>query len=329
MTLRSGTTLCSGLALALVVIAGCEGSSVAPRPVAHVGGIVLDASVVEHVAARDGLTAEDARVRAVDTLRLVAAGREQHATSRADPGPVLAPRRAEHLRRAALARLWLTEQFEPAHGPEDIPDDDPRLVRARADPRLVHPEIHVVCQVVVEPPSHVTELSAKAAITSDPAWREAARAAFAPVLARIERNVPVSDAEACRLLEREVELSGNADDPRLAVSFSRPGGFDLEACIEQDESGTCTKPRFDPAWTEQVRSVAVPGRTAPFFTQFGLHLVQVEQRLPAQPAGDPATEQALREAVHDAWRVEALDRKLDELGRARTVRLAAPGEDQP
>lgn len=300
-----------------------------PQPVARVGGLVLDASVVEHVAARDGLSREDARARAIDTLRLVAAGREQHAAGRADPGPVLAARRTEHLVRAARARLWLTERFEPEHRPEDIPSDHPGLVRARQDPRLVHPELYRVCQVVVEPPLDVTELSAKAAITSDPAWREAARAALAPVLARIERNVPVDDAEACRLIEREVELSGAGEDPRLVVSFPRPGGFDLDACLEPDDAGGCSKPRFDPEWTAKVRAQAVPGRSMPFFTRFGLHVVQVEQRLPAQPAGDPATEQALREAVHDAWRAEALDRRLQELGRARTVRMALPQEDAP
>jgi len=294
-----------------------------------VGGLALDASVVEHVAVRDGLSAEDARARAVDTLRLVAAGREQHAAGQADPGPVLAPRRAEHLRRAALARLWLTERFEPEHGPDDIPADDPRLVRARADPRLVHPEIHMLCQVVVEPPPEVTELDAKAVITSEPAWREAARAALAPVLARIERNVPVDDAEACKLVGREVELSGKGNDPRLVVSFPKSGGFDLEACVQVDEAGACVQPRFDPVWTEAVRQLPVPGRSEPFFTRFGLHVVQVEQRLPARPEGDPATEQALREAVHEAWRVATLDRALEELRRARTVRTAMPVEGAP
>ncbi len=310
----------------VLVLAGC-GSERAPQPVARVDELVLDAAVVEHIAARDGLSPEAARARAVDTLRLVAAGRERHAQGKADPGPVLSPRRAEHLRRAARARLWLSERFEPEHGPQDIPDDDPRLVRARLDPRLVHPEIHVACQVVVEPPPEVTALEAKAAITVDPAWREAAQAAAAPLLARIERNVPVGDAEACALVEREVELSGPAEDPRLQITFSRAGGFDLDACAELDEAGACSKPRFDPEWTARVRALAVPGRTAPFFTRFGLHLVQLEQRLPPQPADDPATEQAVRASVLDPWRAEAFDRRLEALGRARTVRLALAAED--
>jgi hypothetical protein len=316
-----------------VLAAGCGQPGAAPQPVARVGGLVLDAAVIDWLAARDGSTSEQARTRAVDTLRLVAAGRQRHAEQRADPGPVLAPRRAEHLRRAALARLWLVERFEPEHRPQDIPDDEPRLVEARADPRLVHPELHVVCQVVVEPPPDVTEPTAKAAITTDPAWREAARRALAPVLARIERNVPVDDAEACRSIEREVELSGAGDDPRLVVSFPRPGGFDLDACLvpREGEGGTCAEPRFDPEWTAAVRSLPAPGRSAPFFTRFGLHVTQLEARLPARPAADPETERALREAVHDAWRADALARRLDELGRARTVRMVGlgPVEGEP
>jgi hypothetical protein len=308
----------------LLSIAGCGEPGGAARPVVRVGGLVLDAAVVEHVAARDGLPADAAQARAVDTLRLVAAGRERHARGGADPGPVLAPRRAEHLRRAARARLWLTERFEPAHGPGDIPHDDPRLVRARQDPRLVHPALHVVCQVVVEPPPTVTTLEAKAAITTDPAWREAATAVLAPILARVERNVPVDDAEACALVDREVELSGSGDDPRFHVGRPRLSGFDLDACAETDAAGACVQPRFDPAWTAVVRALPAPGRSAPFFTRFGLHLVQLQERLPPQPAGDPATEQAVRAAVLDAWRADALARRLVALQHAHTVRMADP-----
>jgi hypothetical protein len=316
----------TGLALALVIalVAGCGEPTEAAQPVARVGGLVLDARVVEHVAARDGLSPAQAHARAIDTLRLVAAGREQHAQGRADPGPVLAPRRAEHLRRAARARLWLTERFEPEHGPAAIPDDDPRLVRARQDPRLVHPELHVACQVVVEPPTEVTELAAKAAITSDPAWREAATRTLAPILARIDRNVPVGDAEACALMDREVQLSGESGDPRLHVSRPRVGGFDLDACGKTDDAGACVQPRFDPEWTAVVRALPAPGRSTPFFTRFGLHLVQLQERLPAQPAGDPATEAIVRAAVLDAWRSDALGRRLDELQRERTVRMVDP-----
>lgn len=303
----------------------CGGSG-GGRPVARVAGLPLHDEVVAQLAARDELSPAQARARAIDTLRLVAAGRAEHAGQGDDPGPVLSPRRAEHLRRAALARLWLTERFEPEHGPEDVPDDDPRLLQARKDPRMVHPELVSLCQVVVEPPD-VEDLSDKAAITEDPAWREAASRALAPVLARIERTVAVGDPDACPLLMRTVELSGPGDDPQLRVTSPRAGGFDLDACLERDDAGACVEPRFAPEWTEQVRAMEVPGFSAPFFTRFGLHVVYAHERLPARPAGDPATEAALREAVLDAWRADALDRRLDALRQASTVRVASPRED--
>lgn len=293
------------------------------------GGLVLDAAVVEHIAARDGLSADQARQRALDTLRLVAAGRQQRAEAggAGEAGEAVPERRAEHLRRAARARLWLTERFEPEHGPDDIPDDDPRLVRARTDPSLVHPEIHRVCQVVIQPPG-VDDLEAKAAITDQAPWRQAAQDALAPVLERIERNVPVGDPEACQLIQREIQLSAALTDPRLELSFPKPGGFDLDACLQVRESdGACIQPRFDPAWTSQVRAMEAPGLSAPFFTRFGLHVVYLAEHLDAQPKGDPATEQAVRRAVLDAWRADRLDARLDQLGQAASVRVRTPSGD--
>lgn len=313
--------------LALALVTGCPGAAEPPRrPVARIGTLVLDASVVEQIAARDGLSEAEARQRALSTLRLVAAGRQQHAASGEDPGPVLSERRATHLRRAATARLWLEERFEPAHGPDDIPADDPRLVSARQDPRLVHPEIHSVCQVVVEPPD-VDDLEARAAITADPQWRDAAQAALAPVLARIERTVPPGDPEACRLIGRQVQLSEALADPRLQLSFPKPGGFDLEACIQiRPHDGHCLQPRFDPEWTAVVRAMEAPSLSAPFFTRFGLHAVYLHERLPPQPADDPATESIVRASVLDAWRAEQLDLRLQQMSQDRSVRMVRPSD---
>lgn len=296
------------------------------RPVARIGALVLDASVVEQIATRDGLSETEARQRALSTLRLAAAGRQQHAASGEDPGPVLSERRATHLRRAARARLWLEERFEPAHGPDQIPADDPRLVRARLDPRLVHPEIHSVCQVVVEPPN-VDDLDAKAEITADPQWQDAARATLVPVLKRIERTVPLGDPEACRLIGLQVQLSEALTDPRLQLSFPKPGGFDLDACIQiRPSDGHCLQPRFDPQWTAVVRAMETASLSAPLFTRFGLHVVYLHERLPAQPADDPATESVVRASVLDAWRAEQLDLRLQQMSQRRSVRMVRPSD---
>jgi len=311
-------------ALLLGLSGGCENGSSERQTLARVGELELDARVVEEIAARDGLTTEQARARALDTLRLVAAARAEQSDRGEEPG--LVPRRAEHLRRAARARLWLRERFEPSHRPEDIPDDHPLLARARLEPRLVHPEIWNVCQVVIEPPN-VDDLEAKAVITIEPAWREAARAFFARVQPRILRSVAIDDHEACKLIAEQVELSAQPDDPRLSLTFPRPGGFDLDACLTRDDEGECIQPHFDPEWTAQVRAMDVPGFSEPFFTQFGLHWVYAVERLPAHLADDPATERFLRETVLDAWRAKELDRTLEELQQKRAVRMVRPPQE--
>ena len=313
----------------LLTLGSCGGTeTTGPAPVARIGGLAVDAAMLEHVAERDALSEADARQRTLDIARLVAARRQERAIDGDASKPALPPRRAEHLRRAALARLWLEERFEPEHGPDDIPNDDPRLQRAREDTRLVHPELHQVCQVVVQPPG-VDDLDTKAVITARPQWQEAAQAALDPVLERIERNVPVGDPEACQLIQREIQLSEAPTDPELELSFPKPGGFDLSACVQVRESdGECIQPLFDPAWTAKVGAMDAPSLSSPFFTRFGLHLVYLADRLPAQPAGDPATERALREIVLDAWRAEQLDVQLQQMGKARSVRLVQPSGDE-
>lgn len=319
---RSRSELAAG-ALTLLLTAACN----EPRDgaaVGRVGGLPLHEAVVQYVAERDGLRPEDARARAVETLRLVAAAREARADG--EP-PAVRPQRAEHLRRTARARLWLRERFEATHGAADIPEDHPLLVNARGNPRLVHPELFVVCQVLVEPPD-VQDEQAKASITTDPDWRESASATMELLLQRIDRYVPPDDPDTCDLIATQVELAGALDDPRLSLRYERPGGFDLDACAEEGDDGSCVRPQFAPEWTEVVRQLPAPSLSSPFFTRFGLHLVYVSERLPDRPAGDPATEEALRQAVLDPWRAESLDQALQQIGEQRAVRMVRPTEDE-
>ncbi len=317
----------------LAAVASACGGDAAPTPaaVARVGQLVLDAAVVEHIAARDGLSEAQARDRALDTLRLVAAARHEHEARGDDPGPTVAPMRAAHLRRGARARLWLQAHFEPAHRPQDIPDDDPMLVRARSSSRHVHPALSTLCQVLVLPAAPADDPDAPASPDDprarDPQWQKAARDAVAPLLARIERNVPPDDPEACSLIEREFALSEQPDDPRVRITFEGLGGFDLDACLRERDDGTCSERQFEPTWTEAVRAASAPGPLPPLFTPFGLHLVHLQGTLPARLADDPATEQAIRAEVHDAWRARTLAAEIDRMGKAAGLRLVLPTED--
>lgn len=316
-------------ALLLALALGCSTPAAAPPdPVAVVDGYVLDQAVIDELVAREpGRTEDEARRLAIETLRLRAAGREQQRARSETVG--LAPRREQQLRRAALARRWLRDAFEPSRGPEDIPDDHPRLKRARVDPMQVHPELSLVCQAVIGPPRDVTDREEISRITADPSWRAAAEQAMAPIERRVQQGVPPGDPDACQLFADRVGLSDPPDDPRLAVTMSKAGGFDLDACGEKDEQGRCTKPTFAPEWTSVVREMAPGQFAAPFFSRFGLHLVYLHQRLPSRPADDPATEAALRADLLPVWRAEQLDEALATMGQQRAVRIAPPTAEAP
>lgn len=328
-------SLAAALTLMLPLAAGgCPAEPSPPEPLTSIDGQVLDRAVVRMLEQRDGLSEADATTRAIETLRLAAAARAQQVERGQEPG--LAPHREEHLRRTALARLWLRERFEATHGVDDIPADEPTLARARNSPRMVHPELYKVCQILVTPPKPTAEEgddetddgdtpSERDTVidTRDPQWRAAAQAALAPVLERVQRGVPVGDIEACPLIGQHVSLSPEGSDPNVVLSFERAGGFDLDACAETAEDGSCTTPSFAPEWTAAVRGLAtVPGLSSPFFTRFGLHVVYVHERLPARLADDPATEVALREAIVDGWRAQKLGEALSAMEQKRAVRVA-------
>ncbi|MEM7160177.1 MAG: hypothetical protein AAF799_45485 [Myxococcota bacterium] len=318
---RAGIASLAGLTL----LSACGDANAPRQPVARVGSLVLEATVVEQLQQRDGLSEADARARGLETLRLVAAARAEQAARNEPPG--LTERRAEHLRRSAQSRLWISEVFEPEHGPDDIPDDHPLLERARIDKMLIHPELYRVCQIVIEP-REAADPDVLAAQIAEPAWQMAAMSALEPVLARVKRSVPVGDAEACKLMGQAVRLSGTLDDPSLTLKFPAAGGFDLNACAATDPTGKCVERRFHESWASVVRKTEPPGFSEPFFTPFGLHVVYVDGHMPGRSIADADTEAFLRETVVDAWRAQQFDQQLDALSKKRSVRMTRPAEDE-
>lgn len=295
----------------------------AGRPLAGVGDEVLDASVVEQVALRDGITVQEARQHVADTLRIVAAARAEQGDA-AEPTALLAPHRRAHLLRAARARLWLESEFEPTHRPDDIPADHPLLVKARNSRKHIHPRIHLVCQVIAMPGEDL-EPGARSARTADPTWREQAQARLAPLADRLRRSLPADDPDPCELITRWVHLEPRElDDVRFRVES---GGFDLKACAEPADGGGCKTPQFVPAWTGPVSQAEAPGFLEPFFTEFGLHLVHVVDILPARSLDDPGTDAYLREQVHPRWQREAFETTVHRLREKRAVRMTSPAED--
>jgi hypothetical protein len=287
--------------------------------IARIGDETLYGSVVEHVAARDGVDLEEARQRVADVLRLVAAARARQ-DGVDDPIDLVSPHRVRHLERAARARLWLETDFEARHRPSDIPADDPRLQAMRTSPKFIHPVVHMVCQLIAMPPVDLERSDAEA-LAEDPAWRKRAQAVFEPVADRMRRHLPEGDADLCKLMQQWVHLEKPGDDVRFRVES---GGFDLEACAQVGENGECKTPAFSPRWTEPVSRAQGAGFLPPFFTEFGLHLVYVIDILPARSLDDPDTDTFLRETAHAGWQQEAFATYVQRLREKRTVRLAPP-----
>ena len=292
----------------------------ARRPLARIGDEVLDGSVVDLVAARDGLDDATAREHVADTLRLVAAARDEASRRGTEATAELDEDRRAVLRRGALARLWLRETFEPSHRAEDIPDDDPMLVRGLADGRLVHPEVHRLCQLVAVPDGDLDPEPARAR-AADPKWRAQARARFDPAAERVRRYVRPDDPHACDEMARLLQFETvHADDVELRVESA---AFVLDACGKQAPDGSCLERAWAPEWVEQVEAVRAPGFTTAFWTRFGRHLVFVLEVLPSHPADDPATATWVRSRIHDAWARAAFEQTMERLRGEHSVRIAA------
>ncbi len=286
-----------------------------------IDGVPIEPAVVEHIAARDGVDATTARARMIETLRLAAA-------ARADRGAEaeLAEARRTHLRRTALARVVLHDDFEASHRIDDLPTDDPLLVRARTEPRFVHPALHHVCQVIAAPPGKLDD-ETLAAKTAEPQWRARALARMEALRRHVEATVPLDDADACELMLRNTELERDPDDDTIALRSEGAGGFDLDACAEPlGSDGRCDSPRFAPEWVDAVREGPVPGLRGPFPTRFGVHLALVREVLPASLPENPGFEAELRARIHPMWTTAALGEWLTSLRTRHAALVAVGGE---
>lgn len=296
-------------------VTGCE----AATPQAHptIGGRAIDPVVVEHVARRDGLSNEAARQKVIDTLRLVA---DAGATD--DASLPLSAQRRDHLLRTARARLAIDEAFVSTHGPADIPDDHPRLVRARADKRFSHPELYATCQLIVAPPGEPQSPEVAAAV-ADPQWQARALAWMTEVREHVLATVPPGDPDSCTLLLERLELERTGDRPDMKIRGEGLGGFDLDACAtEREADGRCATPQLAAEWVLPVREGPVPGLRGPFVTRFGVHLVLVREVLAPSGPQDPDFDTRVRAAVHTAWQTETFGAWVASL-RTRHAALVA------
>jgi len=224
-----------------------------------------------------------------------------------------------------MVRLWLREVFEPAHAGSAIPRKivEQNLADPRLTQRLFHPELWFVCQALILP-SERDEDGRNGLPPTEPdaaqAWQAAAHAAFAPLVARVQRvasDLVSPDRGDCSVLERIV----GASEREFEAMVIRTERF-IFAPSEAEA--------LDRQWVEEVTTLAGPGLIGPFATRFGVHLVVVSKIEAAALADDSlapeqlaaAREAKLRGSIEQSWRAEQLQRKLAAIRDRRIVRLA-------
>lgn len=302
---------------------GCDDSS-QRQSGPKVGSRAIAPAVVDMVAKRDGLEPAEAELYVEQTLRWVADAERQAAQAGAEPTPLLTDARAEHLRRAAAARVWLDDVFEPAHRVEDIQASDPAFVQAANSSRFKHPRVHVVCQLVAAPSGKFEGPDATAELikaAEDEAWRERAKARFDPVAARLKRYMNPSDPQGCTLVRKLMRFEDvEADGVTLRIES---GGFDLDACAQpRDADGTCSKPMWASEWSEEVAKASGPQVLPTFSSRFGFHLVMVVEVREASDPSDPDVADEIRTAIGPQWSFDAFQTTLAQFREKRAVRVA-------
>ena len=296
--------------LATLGAAGCgdEDEVRYTEPVASIDGEVLDQSVVRMLAERDAVDESQAREHALETLRLAAAYREALEGGSAE-AVLIEPGRERQLRRSALARLWLEEDFEPKHGLEDIPDE---LIEQNMGLRSAfHPEVHQLCQVIVQPAEKDPETGRRKLAPDDDAWWADAGAYLEPIEGRLKRYIPDPGTEpGCEFFGK---VARRGDDEQDEDMFLK---------IEQGGYAVCQRESWDEGFSDALCGKAPePMWVGPFRTRFGLHLAAVVHISPENLPDDAGKRAYLREKMHPTWQKQAFGEYMERLRAKRTVRL--------
>lgn len=288
-------------------------------PVAVIDGEVLDQSVIDMLAQRHDISPEAARELAVSRLRLAAAARARNRAANAvtdEQIRAIDPERESLLRKAALARLTLEEDFEAKHGPSAMPDE---LIDANLERSIdFHPKIHFVCQVLVVPNETPPEDQPLVFAPEDEAWWDGAQAFLGPLYETMERYVSDPGAEP----DCERFLSVTRALPKLSPDETY--AFRGEGAVFE----TCARDRLDPGFVDALCEVDKPGWHGPFRTAYGLHYAAV---LRVEDEFLPETSERrsyLRQSMLDAWRAQKYPEYIERLRSERTVRIAGPGAPQ-
>lgn len=266
---------------------------------------LIDDNVIRMIARRDDLSQAAARERAEDIVRL-ARMRRRVLTARSTGDRAVGGLdrvRAVHLTRAALARLWLTDVFEPSHLGEHMPAQ--RVAANLERPVYFHERLHVLCNLIVVP-SKQDAKGRHVEAPDAPRWHAQAKRFLEPIARRIQRHLPDPSVERdCGVLQQLVQLEDRqSDDGQLTLR------------LETGLMSVCREDLWDPRFVAALCDPAQgPGWFGPFSTGFGVHLVAVLAIKPENRPDKQEREAFLRATLLDDWRAQALQHELDALRR--------------
>lgn len=239
------------------------------------------------IAARDDVDEAVAKRRAVETWRLAQAYLDDHD---GQPPPV---HRRTHLKRTALARAWLRDDFEATFDRASVPDD--AVATALTNPRILHPRVHVICQVIVTPPAPSEGPPPQA--PDDPRWRAAAQRHANRIAGHLRTYLPAPGEERdCEYFNSLIAL-----EPTPAADDRWPRGMELR--VESGVFETCRDDQWDAGFVSALCETDAPGIHGPFWTRYGAHVVAaIDVAEDNRPAGDDEREAVARGALLDDWR---------------------------
>ncbi len=258
--------------------------------------------MVADLVAHRGFTNETAREH-VETTQLLVQAAMARAQSQPQPAPerpedLLPPKRAEHLRRTGLARLWLRAVFEPSVGPNEIPQAMRDVATQRV--QYVRPEVlHHVCMVSVLHPNNDPDQRA---------FDAAGRHTLEPLLAWWRGNIEPSHEKACKWMETFTSIYGY-EQSTFKLSW-------LERALDLNAA------EVDPRFSAPILAAQAPAFVGPIVANDGVHVGLLVTVLPALPADAPHTQARIEQDLLPAARAEVFAARLHNLAEQHGVRTA-------
>ncbi len=204
--------------------------------------------------------------------------------------------------RAALARLWLTEVFEPNNGPEDLPAE----AYAEELRRASMGRISKVCQIILMPDD--LEGDARVERAQSPEFRDLVREPANELTALMRTFITDNKRKRpCDIFKQVAYAYAGQDKANL------PEGVRIK--VEATALEACNEDRFVKAWVDAVCPVETFSTLDPVWTEYGAHVVTVLEVIPASNRSGQDLDLLARERATPRWRINRLAKEVERLGQ--------------